>query len=130
MTITASALDQFCGTENYYRHGLVRDVVYTDGVQFLAEQIGAHWLIDLIASHQTNAKVRHEPFQVWTLERKDGGAVAYVRADTNRPRIVEQEMEYTDFPFDDLGDKFELWLVDGSIDGKNSVKVLMLKSEY
>jgi hypothetical protein len=32
MTLTEKDLRQFSGTEHWYRHGLVRTVLYTDGV--------------------------------------------------------------------------------------------------
>lgn len=64
--------DQTCvffatGTDNWYRHALVRNVMYTDGVQFLAEKAKAYWLIDKIATIQMDRKIRAEEFQVWRL---------------------------------------------------------------
>ena len=43
-TLTESQLRQFTGSENWYRHGINRSVLYTDGAQFLAEQGGAYCL--------------------------------------------------------------------------------------
>ena len=45
-------LQQFTGTEQWFRHGLNRKVLYTDGVQYVAEQAGAYWLVDEIALAQ------------------------------------------------------------------------------
>lgn len=45
-------LRQFTGSENFYRHALVRSILYTDGVQYVAETGGAYWLIDAIALAQ------------------------------------------------------------------------------
>jgi hypothetical protein len=45
-------LRQFNGTENWYRHGLIRNVAYTDGAQYVAEHAGAYWLLDIIAIAQ------------------------------------------------------------------------------
>ncbi len=68
MPITEVDLGQFTGTEHYYRHGLFRNVVYTDGVQFLAEEAAAYWLIDAIAAAQYGERcVKAEEFQVWRL---------------------------------------------------------------
>lgn len=55
-TLTTSQLRQFTGSENWYRHGINRSVLYTDGAQFLAERGGAYWLLDIIAIAQ-----QHEP---------------------------------------------------------------------
>ena len=121
-----ASLRQFSGTENYYRHWL-RRIVYTDGVQYLAEQAGAYWLIDLIASWQLKPKVRREEFQVWILKvnRKppQGKPMAYARCCTDTPepgnanQVCVQGIPYADFPLDEI----TLWLVKD---------VLMLPGEY
>jgi hypothetical protein len=61
-------LMQFTGTENWYRHGINRNFLFTDGAKYVADKGGAYWLLDTITMCQ-----RHEPritadvFQVWTL---------------------------------------------------------------
>ena len=123
--INPVALEQFSGTDTWYRHGLLPSFLYTEGVKYLADNAQAHWLIDLIASHQIDPKVNREPFQVWTLEQLNADShesVAYMQPDSNEPRIVEQKLGYTDFPFDSLGNPFRHLLVCDN--------VLMLKSEY
>lgn len=88
----------------------------TDGVLALADRAGAHWLTDLVASHQ-RGRVRAEPFQVWTLTvNPDRTAVAECRADTGAPVLVRQSIPFTDFPLPSI----TLWLEYG---------VLMLPSE-
>ena len=107
-----SDLAQFIGTVNYYRHWL--GGLYTDGVQYLAEQAGAYWLIDAIFSHR-----RRESFQVWTLKKNadDNGAVLTMQEDSGERAKVRQKIPYTDFPLDQIS----LYLIDG---------VLLLTSEY
>jgi hypothetical protein len=120
-----SDLAQFTGSEHYYRHGLNRNFMHTDGVNYLAEKAGAYWLIDLIASHQLSRKVRAEPFQLWTLTltgKKNPMAVAECRADTDAPVLARQEIEFTDFPLKSI----KLYCVDGG----GGRKILMLPSEY
>lgn len=51
-TLTLEALHHFTGTETWFRHPLVRKVLYTEGVQYLAETGGAYWLLDEIACAQ------------------------------------------------------------------------------
>ncbi len=110
--ITESDLSQFIGTVNYYRHWL--GGVYTDGVQYLAEKAGAHWLVDAVFSHR-----RREPFQIWTLKKNDDDrAVLTMQEDTGEPVKVRQKIiPYTDFPLDQI----QLYLIDN---------VLLLTSEY
>lgn len=117
------------GTEHHWGHPLMRSFRYTDGVKFIADTCGAHWLIDLIASHQLKPKVRRERFQVWVLKpetfRKDGelvqGWVAEAWTDTpgESKRIVRQTLEYTDFPAELM--PFTLWVESG---------VLLLPAEH
>jgi hypothetical protein len=48
-TLAEVQLRQFTGSENWYRHGINRSVLFTDGAKFLAGQGGAYWLLDIIA---------------------------------------------------------------------------------
>jgi len=110
--IISTDLNQFTGTENYYRYWTGQGV-YTDGVQYLAEQAGAYWLIDAVFSYR-----RSESFQVWTLKKNDdNSAVLTMQEDTGEPAKVRQEIPYTDFPLDSI----KLYLIDS---------VLLLPSEY
>ena len=56
------------GSENLYRYSFTK-FIYTDGVKAMAQECKAYWLIELIISHQVNAEVNKEPFQVWHLSR-------------------------------------------------------------
>jgi hypothetical protein len=42
MTIDRSTLRQFTGTTRWFRHPLNRNVLYTEGVQYVAEHGGRH----------------------------------------------------------------------------------------
>ncbi len=108
------------GTECYYAHWVKspygESYKYTDGVQYVAEKGGAHWLLDAIFSYR-----RKEPFQVWRLEvtEKDEkrSATLTMKEDSGRKPKVTQQIMFTDFPLDSV----EMWLIDG---------VLILHSEY
>jgi len=109
-------LKQFIGTQRYYKT-IVPTLVYTDGIQFLVERCGAYWLIDLVASYQTKEFKTRYRFQLWKVTLlEDDKATVTCKEDTDQPNIVEQNIEYTDFPFD-----YEFYVVDG---------VMMVKSEY
>lgn len=111
-----SELAMFTGTENYYKHHGLYGITLTDGIKYMAEKCNAYWLLDVINSHQTH-KIRQNNFQIWTLERKGDGCVVYMRTDSDQPKLVNQAIEFTDFPMQ----KFECYLIDN---------VLLLKSEY
>jgi hypothetical protein len=118
-----SDLDQFHGTQEYTRWSpLFRSLVLTDGAKYLAEKAGAFWFMDLIASHQSNPKVKTEYFQVWKFIRQGEGALI-VCEDGNYNKITQQEVEYSDFPLDN----FALWAIEG---GPQNTRVIMLPSEH
>ena len=106
---------QTTGTDDCYRHWL-GGLIYTDGVLFVAETCGAHWLIDLIASHQRKPKLRRNPFQVWQLTKeKDGTFAARCWDDTpgKSNRLLTQKFGSSDFPDDLL--PFTLWVESGTL---------------
>lgn len=107
-------LSGFTGTTQYHRN--FTGLLYTDGVAYLAERAECYWLIDLVGSYQ--ADVRNVPFQLWELRvSEDRSAIATMREDTGQPAVVEQRIEYTDFPLDE----FSFYCIQN---------VMLLKSEY
>ena len=90
--ITATDLAQFTGTGQYFRHW-TKKIVYTDGIQYLAENAGAYWLIDLVASYQPLTDGR----QYWILKIEDGKYCAECQ-DCEGKILARQVIEYSDFP--------------------------------
>lgn len=110
-------LDQFTGTGQYYKYGLTGAFVYTDGIQYMAENMGAYWLIDLVASYQHKREVKALEFQAWKMTVNEDSSAVVVLEDGDENEVLRQELEYTDF----LKPKIMIWLQNG---------VLMLPSEY
>lgn len=119
----AAQLAQFTGSATFTRHGLVRSVLMTEGVAFLADQAGAHWLMDAIASYQHEARARAEPFQAWSLVvNSTTRSAVLAMTDGNSPtEIIRQEIEWTDFPLAEIA----LWCI-----AEGDHRVIMLPSEY
>jgi hypothetical protein len=86
-------------------------------VQDLAEQAGAYWLIDLIASWMLAPIVQTEEFVVWKLSVKPDHTALAVAEDGNGNELARQEIEYSDFPLEEIS----LYLTDNT---------LLLPSEY
>lgn len=130
---------RFYMTNHYYRHWTGR-LLWTDGIQYLADACGAHWLIDIVASYQP----RVEKFQIWRLtmlpeEEGEPMAVVEMGEDTTRDGklvhwkddqlrargigyaalapAIRQTIPFTDFP---LREGVELYFENG---------VLLLKGE-
>jgi hypothetical protein len=62
-TLSKSDLAQFTGSDNWYRHSINRNVLYTDGAKHVAEHGGAYWLLDEIAIIQPyNKKIEYTDF--------------------------------------------------------------------
>jgi hypothetical protein len=117
-TLTASDLRQFTGSENWYRHGLVRNVLFTDGAKYLADRAGAYWLLDEIALAQRYEKaVAGKRFQFWKLIVKDDRTATLICEDGNGKQVYSKPIEYTDFPMPQIA----LYFTDNTI---------LLPSEY
>jgi hypothetical protein len=117
-------LDQFSSTENYYSNKNY-PFLYTDGVKYLAEN-GAYWLLDAIASWQSETKIKDnfdlKQLQIWKLKvNPDQSAILICERDTDEP-VITQKIPLTDFPIPGI----TLYLCDmGTGQG-----VLILPSEY
>lgn len=106
---------QFTGTDHYYKHYL--GFTFTDGVGQIAEDCGAYWLIDLVASYRNHPKVRDECFQTWTLSRVKNNKFKVVCTDGNENILVTQKIPFSDFKYDEC----VFWCIE---------QVIMLPSEY
>jgi hypothetical protein len=97
-TLKEEDLEYFTGTENWYRHGLVRSITYTDGAKYVADSGGAYWILDEIALAQKfNPQVKGEPFQVWKLAVRDNAGVLTCD-DGNGNIVFTKKIPFTDFP--------------------------------
>ena len=93
-----AALPHFTGTEEYHRMRypwLRKDFLLTDGAKYLVDKAGliggtAYWLIDIIASHQTNKKVAAQGFQTWKLYVNDAEAT---QPDPGKALLVETVLQ-------------------------------------
>jgi hypothetical protein len=96
-------LRQFTGSEHWYRHPINREVLYTDGAQYVAEKGGAYWLLDEIAIIQPyNKRVAAEEFQLWKLTVKPDRTATLTCEDGNGHAVFKKRIEYTDFPLDEI----------------------------
>ncbi len=106
-TLTEADLAHFTGSEEYTRHGLMRNILISEGAKYVADKGGAHWLLDIIASMQLDKKVRAEEFQVWQLNtfKKDNSDSHYgilICGDGNGNEVYRQKIGYTDFPLPEI----------------------------
>jgi hypothetical protein len=92
-----SELAQFIGGGDQYEH--FTKMRYTEGVKHLADNAGAYWLIDAIASYQHDKRLKPcGTFQLWELTVDNGTGKLECRSDSGEPALITQEIEHTDFP--------------------------------
>lgn len=89
-----------------------RNMLFTEGVKDVADAAEAYWLIDAIFSYyaanqnfkrllETNERLQGMSF--WTLTvNADRSAVLTCVEDTDMKPVVKQQIEYTDFPLDEI----------------------------
>ena len=124
-SLTTAALRHFTGSESFYRHAINRRVLYTEGVQYVAEQGGAYWLLDEIAlavNHQL--RLAGEGFQVWKLTVSPDHTGTLVCTDGNHQKLLTKPLDFTDFPLPEI----ELWAVENELGPRHFT--VMLPSEY
>lgn len=129
-------LRQFSGGDTWYCHAIAHKVWYSEGMKYLAENGGAWWLIDAIASHlaanpeliaHRKQNERFDGLHFWKLRKTEGtAAVLEAVEDTGYTPVVSQEIEFTDFPFPADGE----FLIYAGCDIPPGVTKLFLPSEY
>lgn len=132
MTINATDLAHFHGTIQYHKSNMFTGdrLIHTDGVQYVAENGGAYWLLDLVASHYSSVAqwvVNCGGFATIILRKNKSGRGARVRmGDGNGYEKTLQMVGFTDFPFDSFeNNEFKMF-----IQNDGSRLVMMLPSEY
>ncbi len=114
-----NGLPYFTGCEQPFKHPVFKDLIYTDGVKYLATEAEAYWLLDIIGSILN--KIKEHGFATIKLKvyrLGNGQTKALFTADDGNDNIFyRQTIEYTDFPLDEI----KLFYTDD---------ILLLPSEY
>ena len=110
--LDANTLAQFTGSQHFYRHSLVREVLYTEGVQYVTDAAGAHWLLDEIALVQRHIiPVKREDFQVWDLKVNADQTATLTCGDGNGREVYAKLIEFTDFPEPGIRFYYADWVI-------------------
>lgn len=114
-----SALAYFTGSEIFYKHNFIGQCRYTEGVQYIAENCGAYWLLDDIMIETYHLGLfQKSPFLCWNLKVDLEKSTAILTAsDGNEKVLYQKDLTYTDFPLAEI----RFFFTDN---------VLMLPSEY
>lgn len=92
----ADDLAYFTGTEHWYRHPLNRECLYTDGVQFFAEKVGAYWLLDLLATEFF--ELQHNAGFLSVNLIVTGSEADLIIEDGDYVSLAKKHIPYTDCP--------------------------------
>ena len=100
-------LRQFTLTTQWHQWSNLTHLVCTDGMKYLAEEAGAYWLLDAIASHQSAPAIKdsHElqELQVWVLSvNADNSCRLTCAEDSDAPPVIVQDIALTDFPLKEI----------------------------
>lgn len=110
MTDLKTELRAFTGSNCFFKHPLFVSYRYTEGVQYLARQAEAYWLIEYIFGQQVQGLIKLD-FQVWTLELQKDNAISISVQDDEGNIVAHYNFEYTNFPLEEL----TLWFIDGTL---------------
>jgi len=123
-------LSGFYGTEGYHYLNFLKNLKFTDGWAYLAENASCYWLADIVASVQHMPKIRNnKDFIVWRIVVKDSKAIVDAHFDSEgqdddgnnifskEKLLYKQKLNYTDFP-------------EGTFEFYQNGDVVMLKGEY
>ena len=105
LDLTPVVLNNFTGSQCFYKHAIVNTVTYTEGVKFVDEAGRAYWLIDdiAIAIAQGELPVAKNEFQVWTLTVNPDHSAILICQDGNNDKPVHSiQYSYTDFPMEQI----------------------------
>ena len=113
-------LPNFYGTDGYHKWSILfRNFVLTDGAKYIAEECGAYWLMDAIASHV--GAYRNERFVVAKFVKADDPNWLLTIEDGDGGEYASQCIEFTDFPLDEI----TLYVIK-----QDDLWVVLLPSEY
>lgn len=130
--LTPINLYGFSGSESWTHHWS-KKIVLTDGSQFINRN-GCDWWLNIIASCQTaDLRKTSGGFQSWKLRKLTGEKKFMAVAtcdDGNGNILVTKKIPFTDFPFSQLPYGLDMYVEEGSIDGKTTCWVCMLAAEH
>jgi len=120
-----TALSQFTGTEQWYRHDLNKRMLYTDGVRYFAKnggEIGAYWLLDKTALEICPLLDRtNQAFDVVSVIVNLDHSADIIVTDGNEGQLLRLDINFTDLQ----NGEWRFYLIE-----EGDHRVMLLPSEY
>lgn len=128
-----AVMDQFYGgSDGRYRHWANRRFIYTEGIKAMAEEAGAFWLLDIVATEVAPLCLKRwqdldDPTSFLKFQVKADQIVIALIRDTGELPLWSRSLNFTDFPEGEW--TFEL-AIDGLVDPNQDVLVMLLPQEH
>jgi hypothetical protein len=117
-------LNQFSGSEQFFKHGVNRRLIYTEGVRYLAEQARCYWLIDEIACLLLPLLLKKYNDTFYSIQLLANDSSAVITIDDGNGNIhINHKINWTDFPVS--GEPVKFFLCES-----DKYYCLMLRNEY
>lgn len=81
-------LNSSIGTQHWYREPLSENLVYTDGIKYMAEELGMYWFIGVVGTHMDNV------MEVFNAEKETFFTVELAVDDSNRAVFTINQEKY------------------------------------
>ncbi|MDD2762319.1 MAG: hypothetical protein PHH11_18725 [Methylomonas sp.] len=121
----STALSQFTGTEQWYRHSLNKRMLYTDGVRYFAKnggELGAYWLLDNTALEICPLLDRsNQAFGVVSVIVNLDHSADIIVTDGNGVQLLRLDINFTDLQ----NGEWRFYLIE-----EGDHRVMLLPSEY
>ena len=101
-------LNQFTGSASFTKYGMFTKDVASEGVMYLAEEMGAYWLLDSLTACLMEVKSK-EDFIVFKLTPIHSSGMQITLEDGNENTVYSHEVEFTDFNFSKVPADFSIW---------------------
>lgn len=121
-------LSQHTGTQDVFRHSIVRSFVYTEGVKDFAENAGggAYWLLDILATEpEIRSLIKGSGMAFATLKVNGGKGRLSVDDGNDSPPVYTRDLDYTDCP----SGEWMFYMSETEVAGQQ-VTMILLPSEY
>src|SRR6185312_14271976 len=84
------------GSDGRYRHPFNRRFIYTDGVKAVAEEAGAYWLLDIVATEVAPLLLKLGSDGILDVEVDDKSrCVLSVTTEDDKPPVWSRKLDFT-----------------------------------
>ncbi|MCX6152733.1 MAG: hypothetical protein NT007_01095 [Candidatus Kapabacteria bacterium] len=73
------------------------NIMFTDGIKYLADTCSCYWLISVVASWQADSRVKQEEFQVFNLQVHEDKTAIITIEDGNGSVVAVQTLDTQTF---------------------------------